>query len=119
MSKKSNGKTYYSFDEIGQELFGLKPYKRVTRDKQKLESQRTKFLGTCPYCKQPLKYVYGTNVLACDNADCKGKKYTITGEDGEEKVVYKPFFKILSDKGLEIGSTIFETKGERRNGNKE
>ena len=68
MSSKSGGKVYYSFDEIGQELFGLKPQRRVTKDKQKLESQKEKFLGTCPFCKQPLKYVYGTNVLAIQKA---------------------------------------------------
>lgn len=108
MKKESSGKVYYSFDEIGQELFGLKPQRRVTKDKQKLAAQREKFLGTCPYCKQPLKYVYGTNILSCENEDCKGKKITTTKEDGEEKVIYKPFYRILSDKGLEIGSTIFE-----------
>lgn len=83
--------TYYSFDEVAQKLFGLKPYKRVTRDKQKLALQRTKFLGTCPSCKQPLSYIYGTNVLACKNEECKNG-----------------FFKMISDKGLEIGTTIFE-----------
>ena len=108
MKNETNGKRYYSFDEIGQELFGLKPYKRVTKDKQKLNAQREKFLGVCPYCKQPLKFVYGTNILCCENEDCKGKKVSIAKEDGEEKVVYKPFFKILSDKGAEIGATIFE-----------
>lgn len=108
MKKESRGKIYYSFDEIGQELFGLKPYRKVTRDKQKLADQRTKFLGTCPYCKKPLKYIYGTNVLSCDNGECRGKKITIVGNDGEEKVIYKPFFKTLSDKGAEIGTTIFE-----------
>ena len=110
MSKKTNGKTYYSFDEIGQELFGLKPHSRVTRDKQKLESQRTKFLGQCPFCKQPLKYVYGTNILACENKDCRGKKITITDENGEEQIIYKPFYKMLSGNGLTIGSVIFEEK---------
>lgn len=108
MKNETNGKRYYSFDEIGQELFGLKPYKRVTKDKQKLAAQREKFLGVCPHCKHPLKYVYGTNILSCENPECKGKKVSITKEDGEEKVIYKPFYKILSDKGLEIGTTIFE-----------
>lgn len=108
MKNKNNGKRYYSFDEIGQELFNLKPYKRVTKDKQKLAAQQEKFLGTCPYCKQPLKYIYGTNILICANEECKGKKVSISKEDGEEKVVYKPFFKMLSDKGAEIGTTIFE-----------
>lgn len=110
MSKESNGKIYHSFDEIGQELFNLKPYKKVTRDKQKLAAQQEKFLGICPYCKQPLKYVYGTNVLVCENESCRGKKTTNVGDDGEETVTYKPYHKILSDKGLVIGTTIFEEK---------
>ena len=101
-------KTYYSFDEIGQELFGLKPYKRVTKDKQKLEAQRTKFLGTCPYCKEPLSYISGTNVVVCQNSDCKGKKNIKKFDDGTEIVSYKPFVKILSDKGTDIANTIFE-----------
>ena len=101
-------KTYYSFDEIGQDLFGLKPFKRVTNDKQKLASQQEKFLGTCPFCKQPLHYVYGTNVLACNNEKCKGKKFVTKNVDGEETIEYRPFFRMLSEKGLEIGQTIFE-----------
>ena len=108
MNKTSNGKVYYSFDEIGQELFGLKPYKRVTNDKQKLESQKEKFLGTCPYCKQPTVYIYGTNALVCQNESCKGKKIVKKFDDGTEMVEYKPFIKILSDKRADIGMTIFE-----------
>ena len=108
MDKKTGGKVYYSFDEIGQEMFGLKPYKRVTNDKQKLESQREKFLGTCPYCKEPTTYVYGTNAVVCKNEKCKGKKITRKLDDGTEVVDYRPFIKILSDKGLNIGMTIFE-----------
>lgn len=108
MKRDNNGKTYYSFDEIGQELFGLKPYKRVTKDKQKLADQRTKFLGICPYCKQPATYISGTNIVVCQNSDCKGKKYTKKFDDGTEVVSYKPFIKILSDKGADIANTIFE-----------
>ena len=109
MKKESSGKRYYSFDEIGQELFGLKPYKRVTKDKQKLSAQREKFLGTCPYCKQPLHYVYGTNVVACDNSDCKGKKIVTKEDDGVEKVSYKPFVRILQGENSSIiGTTLFD-----------
>lgn len=107
MKNETNGKRYYSFDEIGQEVFGLKPYRRVTKDKKKLAAQREKFLGTCPHCGQPLEYIYGTNILTCRNEKCKGKKIVIPKEDGENKTIYKPFYKMLSDKGLEIGTTIF------------
>lgn len=112
MKEKTSAKRYYSFDEIGQELFGLKPYKRVTKDKQKLESQKEKFLGTCPFCKEPLKYVYGTNILACRNEKCRGKKITTVNAEGEESVIYKPFYKMISEKGIAIGTTIFDEKDE-------
>lgn len=108
MKKESDGKRYYSFDEIGQELFGLKPYKRVTRDKQKLASQREKFLGVCPYCKQPTTYINGTNIIVCQNPDCRGKKNVRKFDDGTEIVDYKPFIKILSDKSTDIANTIFD-----------
>ena len=36
MKNESSGKIYHSFEEIAQEVFGLKPYRRVTKDKQKL-----------------------------------------------------------------------------------
>lgn len=105
MNNKTNGKIYYSFDELGQEIFGLKPYKRVTKDKQKLASQREKFLGTCPFCKQPLHYSYGTNIVSCDNEDCKGKQ--IKYDDGT--IVNKPYYRILQGvNSSTIGSTIFE-----------
>lgn len=113
MKNNKNGKIYYSFDEIGQELFGMKPYTRVTKDKQKLAAQQEKFLGTCPYCGEKLKYIYGTNVLACVNEDCRGKKYTTTDENGEEVTVYRSYHKILSDKGLMIGTTIFDEKEKK------
>lgn len=108
MKKNSKAKTYYSFDEIGQDLFGLKPTKKVTKDKQKLQSQREKFLGVCPYCKQPPVYIYGTNVVACQNEKCVGKKITYRDESGEEVQTFKPFIKTLSEKGTEIAMNIFE-----------
>lgn len=105
MKNESSGKIYHSFEEVAQEVFGLKPYKRVTKDKQKLAAQREKFLGTCPYCKQPLHYVYGTNVVVCNNEDCKGK--TIKFEDGT--VMYKPYSRILTGENSSIiGTTIFD-----------
>lgn len=109
MEKTKNGKHYYSFDEYAEEVWGLKPYKKVTNDKQKLESQREKFLGTCPYCKKLLRYVYGTNIVACENNECKGKKITIKGENGNDKVIYKPYHRILqSNNSSTIGMTIFD-----------
>ena len=46
MSNKEKSKTYYSFEDFAVEEMGLKPLRRVTKDKQKLAAQREKFLGT-------------------------------------------------------------------------
>ena len=98
---------YHSFAEWAEAEYDIKPKKKVTKDKQKLSAQREKFVGTCPYCKQPCEYIYGTNVIACTNEECKGKKVSSKGKDGEDRVVYKPFFRLLSDKGAEIGGNLF------------
>ena len=109
MESKNNGKTYYSFEDLAVAEFGLKPTRRVTRDKQKLAAQREKFLGVCPYCKKPLHYSYGTNVVSCVNEKCKGKKVISKDEDGNEDVAYKPYFRILQgDNSSIIGTTLFE-----------
>lgn len=109
MKNELSGKIYHSFEEIAQEVFGLKPYKRVTKDKQKLAAQREKFLGTCPFCKQPLHYVYGTNVVACNNENCKGKKIVTKNDDGSESVSYRSYSRILTGENSSIiGTTIFD-----------
>lgn len=109
MSNKEKSKTYYSFEDFAVEEMGLKPLRRVTKDKQKLAAQREKFLGTCPYCKEPLHYVYGTNIVACNNPKCKGKKVVTKDKEGNEIVSYKPFFRILQgENSSTIGTTIFE-----------
>jgi hypothetical protein len=82
----------------------MKPLKHQTSDQQKLKAQREKFVGVCPYCKQPASFVIGTNVLTCKNPSCKGKK--VTFEDGT--VIYIPYNKVLSEKGGAIGNHLFE-----------
>jgi len=101
-------KTYHSFADYAEGEFNTKPMTGRTKDKQKLAAQREKFLGVCPYCKKPNKFIVGTNVIVCSNESCKGKKITYTGDDGTETVKYVPFCKTLSDKGMEIGNTLFD-----------
>lgn len=103
-----NTRIYHSFADWAKSEYNAKPMTGRTNDKQKLESQRTKFLGTCPFCKQPNKFIVGTNVIVCGNESCKGKKITYTSDDGTETVKYVPFSKTLSDKGMEIGNTLFD-----------
>lgn len=110
MSKSYGGKTYYSFDDLAVEEFGMKPLNRKTNDTQKLAAQQEKFEGVCPYCKQRAHFIPGTNVVVCTNPQCKGKKitYKVDTESGEEEYAkYSPFVKILSEKAGEIGNTIF------------
>ena len=99
---------YHSFAEWAEGEYNAKPMTGRTRDKQKLESQRAKFLGICPFCKQPNKFIYGTNIIACVNPKCEGKKITITNDDGTETIKYIPYTKILSEKGMEIGNVLFD-----------
>ena len=109
MSKKEKGKVYYSFEDFAVNEMGMKPLRRVTKDKQKLAAQQEKFLGTCPYCKEQLHYSYGTNIVSCTNPECKGKKVTSKDKEGNEVVTYKPYFRILQgENSSTIGTTIFE-----------
>ena len=101
-----NKKKYYSFEEVAINEFGMKPRKNVTSDEGKLKKMQEKYLGTCPYCKEPCSYISGTNVVACQNEKCKGKKITITNDDGTEKVIYEPYVRV-KDCGAEVGIRLF------------
>lgn len=103
-----NTRTYYSFADYAESEFKSKPLTGRTRDMQKLKAQREKFLGICPYCKCPNKFIYGTNVIACANEKCEGKTISITNDDGTETVKHIPFTKLLSEKGMEIGNVLFD-----------
>lgn len=100
------GKTYHSFKDIAKDI-GLKPFTRKTNDKSKLKSQQKKFLGTCPYCHQVLTYVENTNVLVCNNEECKGKKKEFYNKAGEQVVAYDPYTKLLYGKSAAIADTLF------------
>lgn len=99
-------KRYYSFEDVAINEFGMKPSKKVTNDQDKLKKQQEKYLGVCPYCKEPCSYVEGTNAIACRNEKCKGKKIVIKEDDGTEKVIYEPYVKIKQC-GAEVGTRLF------------
>lgn len=103
---KGTTKTYNSFEELRQG-FGLKPLKKRTNDLEKLKVQQEKFVGKCKVCGQPLSYLDGTNICACQNPDCRGFKMTGTNEDGTEKVWYTPVTRVLNDKAAEIAENLF------------
>lgn len=104
---KDTTEMYTSFAELAK-AFGLEPVKKQTNDKEKLKIQREKFLRDCPVCKNKLSYIYGTNICACKNIECKGIKKTSTNPDDTENVWYIPVVRILDEKGMEIAMNLFE-----------
>ena len=107
--RKAKGVTehYTSLEEL-REGWNVKPVKKRTSDNEKLKIQREKFLGTCRVCKQPMTLVGGTNVLCCNNPECRGVKMTGTNEDGTEKVWFVPVSRLLDEKGFEISQNLFD-----------
>lgn len=106
--KDRNCTEHYTSFEAAAKSFGCKPVIRRTKDENKLAAQREKFLGTCKCCGQPMHLVSGTNVLCCNNENCKGIKMTGTNEDGSERIWYIPVSRTLDDKGFEIGLNLFD-----------
>ena len=105
MSKKQSSKHYHSFAEA----FGIQP-----KEKQHTEKDREKFVSRhiCKVCKQPMTYIYGTNVLSCTNTSCKGIKRIAKTDEGD-KVYYIPSFHTLDNDGLvDYAMKIFENGGE-------
>lgn len=103
--KSLNGKTYYSFQELAAATG--KPVKRRTDDMDKLQAQREHFAGKCKVCGQTLTYHYGTNILTCNNVECKGIRKTGVNDDGTEKVWYLPVIRFLDATGMDIALNLF------------
>ena len=97
---------YNSFAEAA-EAFGCRPVKKKTDNAEKLHKQQERFVGKCKVCGENLTYIYGTNVLACTNADCKGAKMTAKNDDGTDRVWYIPVTRMVDSVGMEIGMNLF------------
>ena len=97
---------YTSLGDLGK-AFGCKPITKRTKDQNKLEIQKNKFLGVCPYCKEQPSYI-GGNVIACKNEKCTGKKVEKENEDGTKLVMYYPYIKLLDKRGEDIAQNIFD-----------
>lgn len=102
--RPSKGETahYTSLEQL-REDFHLPKISKKSKNKEKVAKQQEQLLGKCKVCGNPLSYIYGTNVLACTNEECKGKK--ITAKSGEE--FYVPVVKILDNKGTDIAINLF------------
>lgn len=94
---------YSSLKELGK-AWGCNPVeKKRTKDKEKLEAQREKFLGTCPICKSLNKFV-SPQYVVCSNVDCKGKNIAPKGEEPK----YVLSMRELDAKGIEIAENLFD-----------
>lgn len=81
--------------------------KRLPR-KEYLEKKRDKILKkfTCRICGKPLDLVEGTNILMCNNAECKGIERKIY-ENGKEAVTHEAYYTLLDSRGSEIVNTFY------------
>jgi hypothetical protein len=94
---------YTSLEEL-RAAYGCKPItKKRPKDEDVLKEAREKFLGTCPVCKSPMKYV-STSYSVCGNAECKGKNIAKQGEEPRYITVVKKF----DLKGVEIAENLFD-----------
>lgn len=102
--KDKNCTEYYSSLEELRVAFGLKPIeKKRTKDMEKLQVQREKFLGICPVCKSPMKYV-SSQYSVCGNTECRGKNIAKKGEEPRYVLSIREF----DPKGVEIASNLFD-----------
>lgn len=101
-----NEKHFHSFAELAKAM-GVNP---VKRNKEKLESQREKFVNRhiCRACGKAMEWIPDTNQMVCKNPECKGIKFTkVDKETGESKVVYGVSFSPLDNLGAKIARDIF------------
>jgi hypothetical protein len=104
-------KHYGSFAELAKAM-GFKPVRKVTKDKEKLATQRDKFMARhkCRGCGSPMVWVPGTNIMTCTNDNCRGVKITRAGKDDsdEVKTFYETSYDVLDDLGAVIAENIFD-----------
>lgn len=108
MREEKSGKRYFGFSELA-EAYGIKPQKKRTKDKKKLEKQRETFLNRhiCETCGEKMTQV-SYNVMSCCNPKCKGIKKETTDNEGNTRVTYLPSFHLLDEKGADIAYNIFD-----------
>lgn len=97
--KNEGNKNYSSFEELASDFVTFEKNNR-TKNVDKLKKQQEKFLGRCKSCGQLLSWIRGTNIVACQNAQCKG----IKSKNSNDMV---PVFRVLDEKGLVIAQNLF------------
>lgn len=106
--KKNTIAKYSSMEELGV-AYGFKPFKKRTKDENKLKAQRERFISKhrCKACGNPMTYI-GGNIMSCQNERCKGIPITRFDLEGKEFIDYVPSYHILDDLGADIAKNIFD-----------
>lgn len=80
-NKKDTKKTYNSFDELAQEVYGLKPASKKVSNNGKRKDMQDKFekRNVCKSCGKPMVYT-GGNIIVCANPDCKKQPFRLLDE---------------------------------------
>ena len=103
--RKGKGCTehYTSLDEL-RVAWNCRPItKKRPKDEDALKEAREKFLGTCPVCKSPMKYV-SLSYSVCGNEECKGRNIAKQGEEPRYITVIREF----DSKGKNIAENLFD-----------
>lgn len=104
MRVERTGTRYFSFEELA-------AASNVKKDKkhndEQLSKKKEKFLGNCPVCKNPMTYISGSNIIACQNESCRGYKHTRKDKEGKKINYYTPVFRVLDDKDLSYAEYLF------------
>lgn len=103
--RKGKGVTehYTSLEEL-REAWNCKPLtKKRPKKTDELEAAREKFLGSCPVCKSPMKYV-SSDYSVCSNELCKGKNIAKKGEEPRYVTVIREF----DERGKIIAQNLFD-----------
>ena len=94
---------YSSLEEMGK-AWGCKAItKKRPKDEVALKEAREKFLGVCPVCKSPMKYV-SSDYSVCGNVQCKGRNISKKDEEPRYITVIREF----DDIGKTIAMNLFD-----------
>lgn len=85
-----------------------KESKKLSR-KEYLQKKKENFLKrhVCKICGKPLSLIQDTNIMICNNAECKGIERKIY-ENGKEAVTHEAFYILLDDRGVQIANSILK-----------
>lgn len=98
---------YSSFEELAQ-AYGRKPFKKQTKDQEKLKEQRERFRDKhrCKACGEPMEWIM-ESIMVCTNEKCKGIKVEKTDSEGNKSINYITSYELLDEKYTERAKNIF------------